>query len=627
MRRAGGCVVAFLVATAACKTSPARKETSAGPADATALAPVEQVAPPLQTGRVIGEVEGTAVVALDFKGFTELSREDRAAAAGLAAAAERAFVPAVESAYRKNLEIARLLRAILTHPDVAPPNVLAKIRAYARGFWLNGGIHDTVTGRKLVPTFTVSQLRAAALAAQAGGADLGFRATRVELGLRALEGPLFDPQIDALRVARPKDRDPLLASANNLYDGVGSHDLEGFQERAPASSRLVRESGRVVEKPVDLGRVSDALEVLPQRPELLIAFLRGGDPAQFRAVERMWITAPGQVESAFGYFDTSADPRGRKGLFGALVGAPDATWQDPKELLAALPHLRTPPAPSALSPLVLLGNGGAQRPLRAAAATLGEGTPQRRTLLFAAAEISAGQAAGEQIARELAPSELREDFALCWAEARIAQAALRELAAGVGPLAVLGLDGPAAAQVRGDAAAHALAQEPQARPLFRHARCQELYPQLVAANWLLAAGDAPEDGRLDAHGLRALRFETWWFSARGALTERREGSRRSLRADPARFSEAAFELVKLFDQLEADGNGARVAALFAEHGSRADLGWRDEMVERFRSKPRRTVVLPPRLEPLTLDGKFVDARAFAVPDLDEEVLRTLAYAE
>ncbi|HEY6050947.1 MAG TPA: hypothetical protein VIZ58_06840, partial [Thermoanaerobaculia bacterium] len=122
--------MAILVAAAACRTSPDRKGGPARPdAGAAAPAPVEQVPPPLQTGRVIGEVDGTAVVALDFKGFAELSREDRAAAAGLAAAAERALVPALDSSYRKNVEIARLLRGILTHQDVAPPNVLARIRA------------------------------------------------------------------------------------------------------------------------------------------------------------------------------------------------------------------------------------------------------------------------------------------------------------------------------------------------------------------------------------------------------------------------------------------------------------------------------------------------------------------
>ena len=623
-------MVAVLVATSACRTSPARKPLSE-PAGAGAVpdasAPASNRAPPVQTGRVLADLDGTAVVALDFPGFAELSREDRAAAAGLAYAAERAFVPALDSAYRKNVEIARLLRGILTHPDVAPAPVLARVRAYARLFWLNGGIHDAVTGRKVLPSFSLSQLRAVALAAQAAGADLGFRTSRLELGLRALEGPLFDPQVDALRVARPKDRDPLAASSTNLYDGITARELEGVQERAPASTRLVREGGRAVERPVDLGRVADALDVLAQRPELLIGFLRTGDPERFRAVERMWVTAAGAVESAFGFFDTSADPRGRKGLFGGVVGVPDPSVPPAPALEAAIPQLRAAPAPASLSPLVLLGSGGAQRPLRAPALTLGEGTPQRRTLLFASAESAAGKAVGEQIARELAPPELRDDFARCWAQVRMAQAALRELAAGSGPLATLGYDGPAAARARADAAAHALAQEPQARPLFQDARCQELYPQIVAASWLLAAGDAPEDGRLDAHELRALRFETFWFSGRGALSERRNGSRRSLHADPARFAEAAFELVKLLDQLERDGDPARVASLFAEHGSRADLGWRDEMVERFRSRPRRSAVLPPRLEPLTLDGKIVDARAFPIPDLDEEVLRTLAYVE
>src|SRR5262249_16022153 len=125
--------------------------------------------------------------------------------------------------------------------------------------------------------------------------------------------------------------DVLLNSAVNLYAAVSAREVESLAERFPRNSRLSREEGKLREQVYQLPRVAEGLEQAmpfsapPQREVLepLAAFFRGGDPAAFAGAERAWREAAGPVDFFAGFLDTSADPRGRKGLFGGALGIAD----------------------------------------------------------------------------------------------------------------------------------------------------------------------------------------------------------------------------------------------------------------------------------------------------------------
>src|SRR2546428_719705 len=172
----------------------------------------------------------------------------RAPAGGAPAAAERA--------YRRTLRVIGLLREIFPRPQVVPASLLSRIRAFARLVYLNHGLHDAETGRKQAPGFTASELRIAALAASAAGADLGLGGAGLEYAVRALEGALFDARLDAQRTVHGAD---LTASAGNFYEGVTLRDLQGFPEQAPLHSRVVKQGGVVVERVYRLPAAADAL--------------------------------------------------------------------------------------------------------------------------------------------------------------------------------------------------------------------------------------------------------------------------------------------------------------------------------------------------------------------------------
>ncbi|HMC36050.1 MAG TPA: hypothetical protein VKH65_16650, partial [Myxococcales bacterium] len=218
---AGLAVAAFASCRSPPRTAPAAAaQTQPGPAPAAAV-PLPSFSP--QPATKLGDAGGVTVLALAAPHFADLPRDQRLVAWFASQAAAAGDPIAAEQGYRRNLPVIRLLRGILSRPQVVPGSLLSRIRAFARLVYLNHGLHDVETGRKQAPGFTASELRIAALAASAAGADLGLGGARLELALRALEGPLFDARLDAQRTVHGAD---LSASAVNFYEGVTLRDLQ-----------------------------------------------------------------------------------------------------------------------------------------------------------------------------------------------------------------------------------------------------------------------------------------------------------------------------------------------------------------------------------------------------------------
>jgi hypothetical protein len=548
------------------------------------------------------------VLALSAPRFADLPRDQRLVAWFASQAAAAGDPIAAEQGYRRNLPVIRLLRGILSRPQVVPASLLSRIRAFARLVYLNHGLHDVETGRKQAPGFTASELRIAALAASAAGADLGLGGATLEYALRALEGPLFDPRLDAQQTVHGVD---LTASAVNFYEGVTLRDLQGFSEQAPLNSRLVKQGGVVVERVYRLPPAADALESAlpysapPQRAvfEPLAAFFRSGDPAALESAARAWTEAFGLVDALAGFFDTRADPRGRKAMFGGVVGMAD------QERTEALQRLRLRNSGEAL---LLLSAAGASRPPRSYALTA-----EGKSALFAGALEAAAEVRAEATIGAIAEEALVRDLIRCAPALRFAQLALRELSRP--PPDAL----PALQEALADANAVALAGS--SAEILPDPRCRELWPQFVAADWLAAVA-ATDGDRVEDDHQRAVLLQMWWFTGKGAAVERHASGRLYLAVpDPAKFRAAAQELVTLLTELQASGDAARWRELLERHASRPDARWREEISSRLQGVPRRVAVLPPRLEPvLDAEGKVSDAQAVAVQDLDEHVLREWA---
>ena len=613
MRRSGRLGWAWMgaglaIVCIACKASAPPRPA---PARAPEPTPSRNPAPPLpsfapQPANRLADVNGIAVLALAAPQFASLARDQRLVAHFAARAAAAGDPVAAEQGYRHNLTVIRLLRGILTRPQVVPAALLGRIRAFARLVYLNHGLHDAETGRKQRPGFTAAELRTAALAAAAAGADLGLPGRNLEYSLRALDGPLFDPRVDAQRTVHGAD---LTASAVNFYEGVTLRDLESFPERAPLQSRLVKQGGVVSERIYRLPPAADELDralpwsAPPQRPvfEALSAFFRSGDSAPFEAAQRAWAEALGPVDAFAGFIDTSADPRGRKALFSGVVGMADP------ERAAALDRLRLRNTGEAL---LLLATAGAARPPRRYALTL-----ETKSALFAAPLEAAAQLRGESVISALGEPPFVGELLRCASALRFAQLALRELSRA--PVELSAVLEEALAQAN----AHVLAETTP--ELLPDPGCRELWPRFVATEWLASVASAADADRIEDDVQRAIQLQIWWFTGKGALAERHVGGRRYLSVpDTGRFRSAAQELVALLGQIQSAGDAARWRELLERHASKVDPQWRDDVVARLQGLPRRVAVLPPRLDAvLDAAGNVVDAQAVPVPDLDEQMLR------
>ncbi len=612
MRRGGrsgwAAVGAWLLVFAPACRSPAPPK----PAEAPTAAPrpeASAVGQPLpafaaQPVTRLGEVGGVAVVGLAAPQFSSLSRDQRLVAWFAAQAAAAGDPVTAEQGYRHNLPVIRILRGILSRPQVVSATLLSRIRAFARVVYLNHGLHDAETGLKQMPAFTAAELHLAAFAASAAGADLGLGGVGFEYALRALDGPLFDPRVDARRTVHGAD---LTASAVNFYEGVTLRDLQGYAERAPLNSRLSKQGGVVTEQIYRLPEVADALAralpfcAPPQRAvfEGLSGFFRSGEPEQLEAAERAWTEAFGPVDAFAGFFDTSADPRGRKALFGAVVGMADRERSD------ALNRVRLRNAGESL---FLVAAAGASRPLRAYALTV-----DGKSALFASALEAGAPLRDDGLIATLADPKAASDLHRCAPALRFAGLALRELyrTPGSGVLA----DALADSQ--------ALIAAASSVELLPDPRCRELFPPFAAVHWLASAAEAGQPIEDDRR--RALQLQSWWFADRHAVALR-QGSGRTWLAvpDAAKFQSAARELLDLLQQTKGEDD-ARFRELVAAHATRADPRWRDEASAHLAGIPRRVAVLPPRLDAvLDAEGKPIDAQAAPIQDLDDQILRDWA---
>ena len=148
----------------------------------------------------------------------------------------------------------------------------------------------------------------------------------------------FDASFDPMVTCKtPGDgRDILQASANNLYDGVTMADLEGFQERHPLNSRVVKRDGAIVEEVYRVGgrydreiraivrhleaAVAHAPDELATALGALIRWYQTGDDPDREAFDIAWVrNRDSVVDTMNGFIEVYMDARGIKGAWEGVV--------------------------------------------------------------------------------------------------------------------------------------------------------------------------------------------------------------------------------------------------------------------------------------------------------------------
>jgi dipeptidyl-peptidase-3 len=280
---------------------------------------------------LLERVEDAAVVQLYADGFNELALREKTLIYHLYLAAIAGRDIYYDQRYAHNLELRNVLEEIITHAEGIDASTLGEIQRYTKLFWINTGPYNNLTARKFVLKCTPEAFHVAARKAAANGAHL-------PVDLSRLDPLFFDPDVDPIVTNKTPGpgKDILQASANNLYAGVTMADLEGFQERHPLNSRLVKRDGRLVEEVYRVGGLYDgcirrivqhltdaipyATESMARALRALIRFYETGETADRVAYDIAWVAdRDSPVDTINGFVEVYMDARGTKGAWEALV--------------------------------------------------------------------------------------------------------------------------------------------------------------------------------------------------------------------------------------------------------------------------------------------------------------------
>ena len=288
---------------------------------------------------LLERVDDAAVVQVYADGFEKLPLKEKQLVWHLYQAALAGRDIYYDQRYVHNLEMRNLLEEILTHSEGIDAAVLAEIQRYTKLFWLNTGPYNNLTARKFVLKCAPEAFAAAAKTAVKNGATIaGAGGESLEAMLARLKSAFFDAGVEPIVTNKTPGpgKDILTSSANNLYVGVTMTDLEHFEERYALNSRLVKQTGKLVEEVYRVGGKYDAqirqivghleasiplaTEPMARALRALVKFYQTGETADRVAYDIAWVEDKSSpVDTMNGFIEVYMDPRGMKGSWESLV--------------------------------------------------------------------------------------------------------------------------------------------------------------------------------------------------------------------------------------------------------------------------------------------------------------------
>lgn len=576
------------------------------------------------------------------------------------------------------LEMRGVLEAIVRHPDGVSPESLAEIQRYTKLFWINSGPYNNLTARKFVLDLQPAELAAAAERAAAAGATLPTAPGESVAQLVSRLGPMFfDPDHAPSVTAKtpPAGQDILTASANNLYSNVSLADLEGFTERYPLNSRLVKRDGRLVEEVYRVdGRYGPQLREVVRHleaarafatPEMtaaldgLITWYRTGEASDRRAYDIAWVQdTDSPVDTINGFTEVYLDARGVKGAWEALVYyvneektediralAREAQWfedrmpWDPQYRKAGVTGITA----NAIEVVIETGDTGPVSPI-------GINLPNDQTVREQHGSKSVSLSNIVEAYDRSANPSFRTEFA--WTPEEAARSEKWGGLAGEITTNMHEVIGHASGRV-----AERLAGRPEAAIKEYYSALEEgradlvgLYfiadPKVVELGLIPAADHEDlvlaeyegytrnalvqlrrvrEGTQIEEDHMRNRQMIVHWLMANTSAIERRTRDDKTfyVMVDAAAFREGVGRLLAEVQRIKAEGDFEAARALFDAHGIHFDAALRDEVVARVDALglPSYSGFVMPKLEAVTAaDGSISDVRISYPLDLTTQML-------
>ena len=627
---------------------------------------------------LLERVDDAAVVQLYADGFANLPLKEKQLVFHLYEAAIAGRDIYYDQRYVHNLAMRDVLEEILTHPTGVEPESLAEIQRYTKLFWLNTGPYNNLTARKFVMKLSPAALGAAIKAAEKAGARFPMTDGETLDALITRMSPLFlDPQVDPIVTNKTpgEGKDLLSASANNLYSNVTAKDLEGFDEKYPLNSRLVKRNGKLVEEVYRIGgrydaqirRIVEHLEAAipfaaaPTANALraLIKWYQTGETADRIAYDVAWVQDKNSpVDTINGFVEVYMDPRGHKGSWEALVFYVDPVKTEGIRKLAADAQWfedRMPWAPeykkqgvqgitaNAIDVVIETGDSGPITPV-------GINLPNDQTIREQHGSKSVSLSNVNEAYERSMSASFRREFA--WTEEEAARAEKWSSTAGDLTTNMHEVIGHASGKI-----SEKLNGSPQSVLKEQYSALEESRADLVALyflpnqrlvqlgiveekdqaeivqseyegyarNALVQLRRVREGTQIEEDHMRNRQMIVRWLMANSKAIDVRErdGKTFYVMVDAEAFTEGVGRLLAEVQRIKAEGDYEAARKLFETYGIHFDARLRDEVVSRVDklNMPSYTGFVQPRLEAVKgTDGNITDVKISYPLDLTAQML-------
>jgi dipeptidyl-peptidase-3 len=646
-----------------------------------AVRPASAVAadPAAERKYLVERVDEAAVAQLYADGFNDLPLDQKQLIWHLYQAALAGRDIYYDQRYAHNLEMRDILEEIITHPSGIDPQALTEIQRYTKLFWLNTGPYNNLTARKFVLKCTPEAFAAAATAAAKSGARFPLKSGEsLEAMLKRLQPMFFDASVDPILTNKTPGpgKDILKESANNLYVNVTMKDVDGFKERYPLNSRLVKgPDGKLVEEVYKVGGRYDkqiraivqhleaaipyATETMAAALRALIKWYQTGETADRVAYDIAWVRDKSSpVDTINGFVEVYMDPRGHKGSWEALVYFvnPEKT-QDIKKIAENAQWFedRMPWADqykkqgvrgitaNAIDVVVETGDSGPITPI-------GINLPNDQEIREKHGSKSVSLSNVNEAYDKSTTAAFRREFA--WTDEEAARAEKWNSVAGELTTNMHEVIGHASGKV-----SEKLKGSPQSALKEQYSALEEARADLVALYFIpnpklaelgiVDAKDQQEIVLAEYEGytrnalaqLRRIREGTqieedhmrnrqmivrWLMANSKAIDVRaRDGKTFYVMVDGKAFTEGVGRLLAEVQRIKAEGDYEASRKLFDTYGVHFDAKLRDEVVVRVEklNMPSYTGFLQPRLEPVKgADGRITDVKISYPLDLTTQML-------
>jgi len=630
---------------------------------------------------LLEQIDDAAVVQLYADGFEALPVDQKILIWHLSQAALAGRDIYYDQRYRHGLEMRAILEGILQtinsqHGHDVPPLVASEIRRYTKLFWINCGPYNNLTARKFVLRCSFDEFRAAAVAAERAGA-IQLESGPVSDALERLRSAFFDASHEPLVTNKTPGSggDILLDSANNLYAGVSSADLDGFEERYGLNSRVVKTGAGLTEEVYRVGgrygaqiaaicahltaALPYATPAMRKALEALIRFYHSGEDADRVAYDIAWVEdKDSPVDTMNGFIETYMDARSVKGAWEALVFYVNpAKTAGIKRLAAAAQWFedRMPWEPKwrrhdvkgvtakAIDVVMETGDSGPVSPI-------GINLPNDQLIRERHGSKSVTIANVSEAYEKSQPRAYREEF--CWSAEEVARAeqwgplasevttAIHEVLGHGSGLVEARLDGrpeliikeqyAALEESRADLVALYFIGEPRIAelgmlPAEHQADIVLAEYEGYARNALVQLRRVREGTQIEEDHMRNRQMIVHWLMAhsRAIDVRKRDGKTYYVMVDAGAFHEGVGRLLAEVQRIKSTGDYPAARTLFETYGIHFDPALRDEIVARVDhlKLPSYTGFVQPELIPVRgQDGRIADVRISYPLSLEKQML-------